>query len=51
MRKSKTQQLQRIRADSGQHRRIMAAMVLLGLAAFLPVAVRLYHLMVEQYDY
>ena len=49
--KPKTKQFQRVRADSGQHRRIMVIMLMLGMAAFLPVIVQLYHLMVEQYDY
>ena len=41
----------RLRGDSSQHFRILAVMILLGIAAFLPVAVRLYSLMVDQYDY
>ena len=41
----------RLRGDSSQHFRILAVMILLGIAAFLPVAVRLYSLMVNQYDY
>ena len=40
----------RIRADSGQQRRTGLVMALLGAAAFLPVAVRLYALMVSSYD-
>ena len=36
--------------DSGQHRRVMLTAVFLGVLAFLPVAARLYFLMVEQYD-
>ena len=40
----------RIRADSGQQRRIGLVMAVLGAAAFLPVAVRLYGLMVSSYD-
>ena len=40
----------RIRADSGQQRRTGFVMALLGAAAFLPVAVRLYGLMVSSYD-
>lgn len=43
--------LGRLRADSGHHRRILAVMALLGIAAFVPVALRLYSLMVGQYDY
>ncbi len=41
----------RLRGDSGQHRRIMVMGALLGLLAFVPVAVRLYRLMVTDYDY
>ncbi len=41
----------RIRADSGQHKRILAIMAVLGIAAFLPVAFQLYSLMIGQYDY
>jgi stage V sporulation protein D (sporulation-specific penicillin-binding protein) len=37
--------------DSGQHARIRAIAAILGLLAFLPVALRLYWLMVERYDY
>ena len=50
-RKPKTQQYERLRGDSGQHRRIMLTMVVLGLAAFVPIGVQLYNLMVKQYDY
>ena len=41
----------RIRADSGQHRRILAIALVLGIAAFVPIAIRLYHLMVKNYEY
>ena len=41
----------RLRGDSSQHFRILAVMALLGFAAFLPVAVQLYSLMIDQYDY
>ncbi len=40
----------RIRGDSGQHRRIMIVAAVLGLAAFVPVSIRLYDLMILQYD-
>ena len=40
----------RIRADSGQQRRIALVMALLGAAAFLPVLARLFGLMVVSYD-
>ena len=37
--------------DSGHHRRIRITMAVLGLLAFLPVGLRLYNLMVRDYDY
>ena len=49
--KDHRRELARIRADSGQHRRILAVMVLLGVAAFLPLAFQLYTLMISDYDY
>ena len=50
MRKKGTQ-FGRVRMDSGQHQRIMLVMILLGVLAFVPVAVRLYILMVRDFDY
>ena len=44
-------QYQRLRGDTGQHRRIIMVMALLGVLAFGPVAWRLYDLMIENYDY
>ena len=41
----------RVRIDSGHHRRILAAAAILSAAAFLPVALRLYDLMVVNYGY
>ena len=41
----------RLRLDSGQHRRILLAALVFGLLAFLPVGLRLYGLMVADYDY
>ncbi len=41
----------RIRGDSGQHRRILAAMAALGAAAFFPVAAKLWSLMVINFDF
>ncbi len=41
----------RLRADSGQHGRLLLVMAVLGLLAFLPVGLRLYQLMVAEYDY
>ena len=49
-RKSKKRQYERLRADSGQHRRIMMTMAVLGMAAFVPIGARLYQLMVSQYE-
>ncbi len=37
--------------DHGQHRRILFAMFLFGIAAFVPILLRLHQLMVRQYDY
>ena len=47
----KKRQVSRLRADSGQHQRIMLVMVVLGMLAFVPVSLRLYRLMVVEYDY
>ena len=41
----------RLRGDSGQHRRILVVMAVLGLAAFIPASVRLYDLMIVKYGY
>ena len=41
----------RIRGDSGHHHRILGMMIALGVAAFLPIGLRLYGLMVSDYDY
>ena len=41
----------RYRMDSGQHQRILLVMVLLGLAAFVPLGIRLWMLMIRDYDY
>ena len=40
-----------MRADSGQHKRILAAGLIFGMAAFVPIGIRLYDLMVTQFDY
>ena len=47
----KKHELNRLRADTGQHHRIMLVMVLLGVLAFVPIAAQLYKLMVTEYDY
>lgn len=41
----------RVRLDSGHHRRILAAAVILGILGFVPVILRLWQLMVTDYDY
>ena len=41
----------RLRGDTGQKRRIMFCGAILGLLAFVPLSVRLYDLMVTNYDY
>lgn len=41
----------RLRADSGQHRRILIMALCLGILAFVPVVLQLYDLMITQYDY
>ncbi len=51
MAKERKKEYGRLRFDSGQHRRILAVAALLGALAFLPVALRLYDLMVTNYDY
>ena len=43
-------QFGRLRMDSGQHRRVMLTGVFLGILAFIPMLIRLYSLMVTQYD-
>ena len=47
----KHDQMSRLRADTGQHRRILLVMAVLGVLAFLPIAAQLYRLMVIDYDY
>ncbi len=41
----------RIRKDTGQHRRITFTALFLGILAFIPVIMQLYSLMVRDYDY
>ena len=45
-----TRQYDRLRMNTGQHRRICLVMLLLGGLAFVPVFWRLYDLMVKNYD-
>ena len=49
--KSKKREYNRIRKDTGQHRRIGIVSILLGVLAFVPVTVQLLNLMVRDYDY
>ena len=49
--KQRRKEYTRLRADSGQHRRILAVMIVLGIAAFIPVALQLYQLMITDFDY
>lgn len=51
MRKREQRGLERVRLDSGQHRRILLAGLVLGVCAFLPPALRLYRLTVTDYGY
>ena len=48
---AKKQEYNRIRRDSGQHRRIRNTALVLGVLAFIPVCVQFYTLMVRDYDY
>ena len=50
-RKKSRKEYTRFRADTAQHYRILSVMILLGIAAFIPVAFQLYSLMVDQYAY
>ena len=49
--KERKREFARVRADSGQHRRIIAIMILLGVAAFVPLMIQLYQLMITDFDY
>ena len=40
----------RLRGDTGQHRRILLVMALLGVAAFAPILWRLHDLMIVHYE-
>lgn len=46
-----SKQYDRLRLNTGQHRRIYLMMLLFGVLAFLPVFWRLYDLMVKHYDF
>ena len=41
----------RVRADSGQHSRVLAIAAVLGIVAFIPAVLQLYNLMIVNYDY
>ena len=47
----KRKEYARIRQDSGQQRRILWTAAVLGILAFVPVGIRLHHLMVTNYQY
>ncbi len=47
----KRKEYRRLRLDSGQHGRIVITAAILGLLAFVPVALRLYQLMVTDYEH
>ena len=49
--KTRKKEYRRVRADTGQHNRIIAVGLVLGALAFVPVAFRLYHLMITNYEY
>ncbi len=51
MMKSPKQRYERVRMDSGHHRRILYTALLLGMLAFVPVSLRLFDLMIVSYDY
>ena len=47
----KKREYNRIRKDTGQHRRITLTALCLGILAFIPLVMQLYTLMVRDYDY
>ena len=51
MKRQQKKEYNRLRGDSGQHKRILIMGILLGILAFIPISVRLFGLMVRQYDY
>ena len=50
-RKVKVREYNRVRKDTGQHRRITYTALFLGILAFIPLLMQLYTLMVRDYDY
>ena len=51
MGKERAEEFGRLRMDTGQHRRVLLTALVLGIAAFVPMALRLYDLMVRNYDH
>ena len=51
MKRQRKKEYQRVRADTGQHRRILWVALTLGILVFIPVGLRLYKLMVADYEY
>ena len=51
MKQPKKKEHNRLRADSGQHRRILGICAAFSILAFLPISIRLYDLMVVKYEY
>ena len=51
MSKARKKEYLRIRGDTGQKRRILITAVVLGMLGFVPLVIRLYMLMVSDYDY
>ena len=49
--KQQRREYHRVRKDSGQHRRILAVSLILGLLAFVPLGAQFFRLMVTEYDY
>ncbi len=47
----KKKQYERLRADTGQHMRILATSLVLGILAFIPIGMQLYNLMVVDFSY
>ncbi|MBO5868570.1 MAG: hypothetical protein J6Q54_06665, partial [Oscillospiraceae bacterium] len=51
MKRQRKKEYLRVRGDTGQHRRIVALGLTLGMLVFVVIIIRLYDLMVNQYDY
>ena len=51
MGKKRKREYLRVRGDSGQHRRILVLIALMGVLAFIPTAIRLYDLMIAEHEY